>query len=123
MLTRRIILHTLPSIARGALRIRTRNVGEFGCLHENFDIIQRTWERKSLDAKRRLDRATAVVNFYDTLLEDSERSRQFDLKACLLAYKQARPMSEENDQDFVDIWDQMNADYETSALMVGCTDV
>lgn len=96
---------------------------DFKCNKDRFIDITNRWERKRFVARQKIKRATIVETYYTIMIEESSNDREDMLKNMLLQYKQTRLEPEEEETaEFQTVWDDMNADYELSTLMVGCTD-
>ena len=96
---------------------------DFQCNKNRFTDIGNYMERRRFVARQKTKRANIVENYYTIMIEESSSDREYMLKDMLLQYKQTRlEDSEEETPEFQTVWDDMNADYELSTLMVGCTD-
>ena len=96
---------------------------DFKCNKNRFADIGNYMERRRFVARQKIKRATIVENYYTIMIEESSSDREYMLKDMLLQYKQTRlENSDEETPEFQTVWDDMNADYELSTLMVGCTD-
>ena len=111
------------SIPRRLVLVSPITFTDFQCNKNRFADIGNYMERRRFVARQKIKRSTIVENYYTIMIEESSNDREYMLKDMLLQYKQSRlDESDEETPEYQTVWDDMNADYELSTLMVGCTD-